>query len=134
MNVLFFLTPKNKVEYVFEDTSLRQILEKMDYHGFSAVPILNKENEYVGTLTASDLLLEIKKRENFNLKDAEDIKISSIKRSRNIEPIYIDNEIDDLISKASNQNFIPVLDDYNKFIGIITRKDIILYCYKKMTK
>ena len=31
------------------------------------------------------------------------------------------------MSKAVNQNFVPVVDDKDIFIGIITRKDIIQY-------
>ena len=40
--------------------------------------------------------------------------------------------MEDLIKKAMNQNFVPVVDDQNKFIGIITRKSIIEYCFENM--
>ena len=43
-----------------------------------------------------------------------------------------DSDMEDLIQKAMNQNFVPVVDDQNKFIGIITRKSIIEYCYEKL--
>mgnify|MGYP002224967677 CR=1 FL=1 len=33
--------------------------------------------------------------------------------------------IDEMIERASNQNYVPVVDDRNVFIGIITRRDII---------
>ena len=65
MNVLFFLTPKNKVEYVYDYYSMRQALEKMQYHKYSAIPVLNKTNEYVGTISEGDLLWYIKENENF---------------------------------------------------------------------
>ena len=32
--------------------------------------------------------------------------------------------MNDLIIKATTENFVPVLDDRNKFIGIVTRTDI----------
>lgn len=132
MNILFFLTPKSKIDFVYDDYTLRQVIEKMSFHHYSAIPVLNKDNEYIGTITEGDLLWSIKDREHFDIKDAENIMITDIKRNRDIKPIYINNEMDDLISKASNQNFVPVIDDYNKFIGIITRKDIIQYCYNKI--
>ena len=28
-----------------------------------------------------------------------------------------------------NQNFVPVIDDRKVFIGIVTRRDILQYCY-----
>ena len=134
MNVLFFLTPKNKVEYIYDYYSMRQALEKMQYHKYSAIPVLNKTNEYVGTISEGDLLWYIKETENFNLKDAENIMISNIKRSRDIKPIKVICEMDNLISLVINQNFVPVIDDYNKFIGIVTRKDVITYCYNELEK
>ena len=50
MNILFFLTPKSEVAHIHDDDSLRQALEKMEYHKYSAVPILTREGKYVGTL------------------------------------------------------------------------------------
>lgn len=134
MNVLFFLTPKNKVEYLYDDYSMRQALEKMQYHHFSAIPLLNRNGEYVGTISEGDLLWEIKEKGHFDLLSSEDILITDIKRYRDILPIKIDSEMDSLLSLVISQNFVPVIDDYNKFIGIITRKDVITYCYKQMNK
>jgi predicted transcriptional regulator len=38
--------------------------------------------------------------------------------------------MEDLISLAKSQNFVPVVDDMNRFIGIVRRSDIIDYCEK----
>ena len=38
MNILFFLTPKEEVAHVEEDDTLRQVVEKLEYHGYSAIP------------------------------------------------------------------------------------------------
>lgn len=42
--------------------------------------------------------------------------------------------MEELINRAMNQNFVPVVDDQDKFIGIITRKDIIQYFYNKLNE
>ena len=60
MNILFFLTPKSDVAYVFNDDTLRQVLEKIEYHKYTAIPMLNKTGKYVGTVTEGDLLRYIK--------------------------------------------------------------------------
>ena len=39
--------------------------------------------------------------------------------------------MDALLESAMNQNFIPVIDDLDKFIGIVTRRDIIGYLAKE---
>ena len=42
MNILFFLTPKKDVAFVEDTDNLRQILEKMEFHGYSAIPLLTE--------------------------------------------------------------------------------------------
>ena len=38
--------------------------------------------------------------------------------------------MDDLLQRVMDQNFVPVIDDRNVFVGIITRKDVIGYFAK----
>ena len=61
MNILFFLKPKNEVAYIYDYSTLRQVLETMEYHKYASIPMLNKEGEYVGTMTEGDILWGIKK-------------------------------------------------------------------------
>lgn len=130
MNIMFFLTPKSEVAYIYDDYSLRQTLEKMEFHRYAAIPIIDRRGHYVGTITEGDLLWNIKNEESLSLKIAEEIPIKKIKRRMDNVPVRVDSNMEDLITKATNQNFVPVIDDKNVFIGIITRKDIIQYFCK----
>ena len=132
MNLLFSLTPKGKVAYIYDDFTLRQTLEKMEYHRYSAVPILTREGKYVGTITEGDLLWAIKNRYSLNFKEAENTPILEIPRRMDNLPVSADTEIEYLIIKALNQNFVPVTDDRGIFIGLITRKDIMRYFAQTM--
>ena len=127
MNILFFLTPKSEVACISEDDTLRQALEKMEHHKYSAVPIISKKGRYIGTLTEGDLLWGIKNQFDLNLREAEKIPITSIRRRCDNLPVKADADMEDLLDKALNQNFVPVLDDNKSFIGIVTRKDIMRY-------
>ena len=134
MNILFFLTPKSDVAYIFEDETLRQTVEKMEHRKFSCIPILNKEGKYTGTISEGDLLWGIK-RLNINitdLKQMEDVSIMAIPRRATYNPVHADADMENLLDRAINQNYVPVIDDKGSFIGIITRKEIIKYCYKEM--
>ena len=134
MNILFFLTPKSDVAYIFEDETLRQTVEKMEHRKFSCIPILNKEGKYTGTISEGDLLWGIK-RLNINITDPkqmEDVSIMAIPRRATYKPVHADADMEDLLDRAINQNYVPVIDDKGSFIGIITRKEIIKYCYKEM--
>ncbi|HBI92939.1 MAG TPA: CBS domain-containing protein [Terrisporobacter glycolicus] len=137
MNILFFLTPKSEVAFIYEDYTLRQTLEKMEYHKYSSIPILTREGKYVGTITEGDLLWTLKdnfQEKTLDFKALEDMPISTIKRRKDNTPVCVEANIEDLISKARNQNFVPVIDDHETFIGIIKRKEIIEYCYDKIHK
>lgn len=132
MNILFFLTPKNEVAHVTNTNTLRQVLEKMEYHRYSSIPMLDKAGRYVGTITEGDLLWGIQKKIGINRKDYENIPISKIPRKTNNLAVNVNAEVEDLINMAVNQNFVPVIDDNDIFIGIVKRSDIIQYCFRKM--
>lgn len=127
MNILFFLTPKENVAHLDDDDTLRQALEKMEHHGYSAIPMLSKDGKYKGTIKEGDILWYIKDNDFPSLKEMEDRPILDIGRKRDIEAVNISISMDELVNKITNQNFVPVVDDNNVFIGIITRKDVILY-------
>lgn len=132
MNIAFFLTPKNEVVYEKSTATMRQALERMEYHRFTAVPILNEKGIYIGTLTEGDLLWKLKNTAGLDFQNTSKVIISDIKMSTQNVPVHIDSNIEDLIATSINQNFVPVVDDNNVFIGIIKRSDIITYCYNRL--
>ncbi|KOO46141.1 CBS domain-containing protein [Priestia koreensis] len=135
MNVAFFLIPKIEVVTVNIHSSMRQALEKMEYHRYAAVPLIDNEGKYVGTLTEGDILWKIKSLENFNMFELEDIPISDVARRQDNKPISINDEMTSIISQAAEQNFVPVVDDNGVFIGIIRRREIIeLYASELLQK
>lgn len=132
MNILFFLKPKADVAYIHDYCTLRQVLETMEYHRYSCIPMLNKEGKYVGTITEGDLLWYIKSHHQMDIKKAENVFISDFPRKNYYDAVSADSNMEDLLQKAMNQNFVPVVDDMENFIGIITRKSIIEYCYNQL--
>lgn len=131
MNVLFFLTPKSEVAHLHDDWTLRQGIEKLERSGYTALPLIDRQGRYIGTISEGDILRILKKRYDMNLRSAENISILSVERKVDIHPVSIDATMEDLVRMAMNQNFVPVIDDNRIFIGIVTRKDIIRFCYER---
>lgn len=125
MNILFYLIPKAQICYLYEDYTIRQALEVLSQKRFSVVPIISRDGDYKGSISEGDILYAIKDTPNFDIKVTEKSKICEIKRLRSYQAININADINDLILLSLDQNFVPVVDDRNKFIGIVTRKDII---------
>ena len=71
MNIIKLLKPKCSVAYLTNDQSVRQGLEKMKYHGYTAIPVIDSEGKYVSTVTEGDFLWSITEYETTNLKDLE---------------------------------------------------------------
>ena len=127
-NILFFLTPKALCAFLYDDFTMRQALEKMEVAGYAALPILTRSGEYRGTMTEGDVLWAMKNLCNLNLKQAEKIRIMDIHRRRDNLPVPVNTPMSDLVERAQVQNFVPVVDDKDTFIGIVTRSSIIKYC------
>ena len=134
MNIAFFLTPKNEVIYEYLDATMRQVIERMEHHGYTAIPLIDKQGKYVGTLTEGDLLWKLKNTPDLNFKNTGMVKIKDISRRVNHKSVSISADVESLISLSTTQNFVPVVDDDGIFIGIIKRSDIINYCYNKLRK
>ncbi|MDD2980504.1 MAG: CBS domain-containing protein [Hespellia sp.] len=134
MNILFFITPKVDVAYVYDHSTIRQVLESMEHHMYSSIPLINQSGKYIGTITEGDLLWGIKNITDLDLKSAEHHLITEIPRKADYVAVKADSDMVDLIQKAKNQNFVPVVDDQQNFIGIITRKSIIEYCYENLNE
>ena len=132
MNILFFLTPKSEVAYIFEDDTLRQTVEKMEHRKFSCIPLLSVDGRYTGTISEGDLLWGLKRLNIIDVKEMEDIPIMAIPRRATYKAVHADADMEDLLDRAINPNYVPVVDDQGFFIGIITRKEIIKYCYKEL--
>lgn len=129
MNIAFFLTPKNEVVYEKPTSTMRQALERMEYHRYAAVPLVNEKGHYVGTLTEGDLLWKLKNTPNLSFNETSKILIKDVPMHICNTAVLINSDIESLISLAKDQNFVPVVDDNNIFIGIIKRSDIITYCF-----
>lgn len=132
-NVAFFLIPKKEVVYLNTQSTMRQALERMEYHRYSAVPLVDAFGKYAGTITEGDLLWKLKNTAGLNFKNTEKILLSEIEQRMQNTPVTINAQIEDLISRAIMQSFVPVVDDEQVFIGIIRRREIIEYCARKLS-
>ncbi len=131
-NILFFLTPKAMCQYLYDDFTIRQALEKMEAVGYAALPILNRRGEYRGSLTEGDLLWAMKNMCYMDIRQAEARRIMEIERRRDNIPVRVTTSMHELIERATNQNFVPVVDDKDAFIGIVTRGAIVKYCQQEL--
>lgn len=132
MNVIKLLKTKDTVKYIYSKNTLRQGLEKMRANSYTAIPVITKDDgKYVGTVSEGDFLYYILDVGSEGMKEQEKYYVSDILRKDFNPAVRIDVTMDELLERAMQQNFIPVVDDTGTFIGIVTRQDIIKYFINK---
>ena len=124
MNALLLLTPKTELACLTDDVSVRQALEKMRAHGYMAIPVITKDGEYVGTIAEGDLLWKLVDEDN-DLEALDDISIKDIIRTNYTPAVKVDANMDELANMIIEQNFIPIVDDRNILMGIVTRRNVL---------
>ncbi len=124
MNVLSLLRAKSTVAYVLDTCTVRQGLEKMRSKGYTAIPVIREDGSYAGSISEGDFLWHILNTDS-NIIGQESFRISQLIRSSWNPAARVDITLDELLDRIEMQNFIPVVDDRNLFIGIITRQDVI---------
>ena len=129
MNAAFYLTPKSSVTYLYDDWSVKYALGQLKKHGYTAVPVIDRDGRYAGSLSEGDILwfvygLMREKRENI-LEECENTSVAQVVPQGKYPAALIDIPWDELVKRALEQNYVPLVDDRQSFIGIVTRRSIM---------
>ena len=123
--MISLLTPKTNVAWLYEDWTIRQGLEKLRFHGYTAIPVLAKDGSYVGTVSEGDFLWCLLDQGSGDIQTQEKQPLRRVIRPGFIPAVRIDVALEELVERALRQSFIPVVDDRGAFVGIVTRQNII---------
>ena len=130
MNIMRFIVPKSLVEYVTVDSTVRQALEKMRVHRYAAIPVIDGEGKFVGTLRNDDLLRYFLERGGYDKRETERVGIDTLLDQDSSRPLYHNASMSQLIEQVKEHNFVPVVDDRGCFVGIILRRDVLNFLLK----
>ena len=134
MNILRFLVPKSSVEYISGDATVRQAYEKMRYHSYVAIPVLDDDGIYLGTLRKDDIYKYFFDRGKIDFRAAEKDGIKQLFDNEYSRPLYHSSSIDDMMERVMEHNFVPVVDDRGCFIGIVLRRDVLRFLFDNYKK
>ena len=132
MNVAFFLKPKSEVFYLKDDMPLALALNELQRSGYTSVPVIDRDGNYVGSASEGDFLCALAQTDGQHLQltpaqDAETRRVRDILRPGRNSSGRIDEPAEVLVSRTAGQNFVPIVDDRGVFIGIVTRRNVIRY-------
>ncbi|MEE3299231.1 MAG: CBS domain-containing protein [Candidatus Enteromonas sp.] len=124
-NLISLLTLKKDVAYLLDDFTLRQAVEKMEYHAYAVIPVLDHASgQYLYSISEGAILYYLKSH-NVAWDSLKDIPLTAVKPLRNTMPVSVRADFSVLEALIVRQNYVPVVDDKGIFIGIITRKSVM---------
>ena len=125
MNISFYLLPKSEVTYVEQEDTVGLALRVIHKNGYQAVPVINRKGQYVGTVTEGDFLWNLIQEYHMDMEAMRNVRVESLYKRWDYKAVSIEANIAELDQYIMDQNFVPVVDGRNVFIGIVTRKQII---------
>lgn len=134
MNLLFFLTLKSELVVVREDTNLEKALAQLQSVPYSTIPVIDRKGAYIGTISEGDVLWTMKEDSAIGFENATKIKLRRIACRRTYKSVNVNATSDELLQLVITQNFVPVVDDENVFIGIVKRRDVLTYYLSEQNK
>ena len=134
MNILRFLVPKSSVEYISSNATVRQAYEKMRYHSYVAIPVLDEDGMYFGTLRRDDIYKYFFDMGRIDFKSAEKDGIVDLIDKEYSMPLYHSSRVEEMMERVREHNFVPIVDDRGCFIGIILRRDVLNFLFEHYTK
>lgn len=125
MNIAKLMIPKVCTVVLHENSTIRQGLEVLSRCRYTAIPVLDAEERYVGSITEGDFLQHILRTGTTNMKDQERYRIKDILRREFCPALPIEAEFSEVVEASLRQNFVPVVDGRNVLCGIVTRRNLI---------
>ena len=134
-NLFLLLTPKTQLAYLDDSMSIRQVLEKMKAHGYQTIPLISSATgEYLGSVSEGDLLWYIVNQREFDLKECENINVLQIVRPNFMPAVNCNTSIDEVTRTVMSQNYVPVVDDRNILMGIVTRRSVLTHLLQEQAQ
>ena len=133
MNTAMLLKPKSMVAYIYGDLSAKEGLKEFIAHGFTAVPVIDREGMYLGVVSERDFLYRLLDAGSVEAADANGHTVADLVSDTRFEAVTIDADMDTLFNRIIEQNFVPVIDSRGMFSGIVTRKDVLMYMKHRLT-
>ena len=124
-NHLFYLLPKSETVFLTNTGSFHQAYNMFIITNYTALPVINKKGQYIGTICEGDLLRSLNLSLTHPDINLDSFEIKDIEFKTKVEVARINESYEHLVELAVNQNFIPLVDDQGIFIGILRRQELI---------
>lgn len=124
-NIEDYIVPLDNVAHVIDEHSLLNALIILSNERYTTIPVLNVDNKLKGLINTATIIQNIIHQEGMDFDKLYTKRISDIDLPKAVT-IRTDESFEVILDKLVKENFLCVLDEKNRFVGILTRRTLMI--------
>ena len=112
------------IEKLMKEHPLEHALLLLSQAGYSTIPVLDKEDHFVGLLSLNDIVKKMLGINGIDTSNLEELTVADVMKT-DVSVMRPDAELEDVLHLLVDASFLPVLDEEGIFCGIVTRREIL---------
>ena len=122
--MLDFMIPADNVANVIDQHTLSTGLLILTQSNYTMIPVLSAESKLMGVISMSMIIKAVMTVDAIEMERLDELKVRDVMLS---QPVRVQSNchLADVLNYLIDQNFVCVVDGDNRFLGIITRKNVM---------
>ena len=122
--MLDFMIPADNVANVIDQHTLSTGLLILPQSNYTMIPVLSAESKLMGVISMSMIIKAVMTVDAIEMERLDELKVRDVMLSQPVR-VQTNCHLADVLNYLIDQNFVCVVDGDNRFLGIITRKNVM---------
>ncbi|WP_311465207.1 cyclic-di-AMP-binding protein CbpB [uncultured Abiotrophia sp.] len=122
--MLDFMIPADNVANVIDQHTLSTGLLILTQSNYTMIPVLSAESKLMGVISMSMIIKAVMTVDAIEMERLDELKVRDVMLSQPVR-VRANCHLADVLNYLIDQNFVCVVDGDNRFLGIITRKNVL---------
>ena len=122
--MLDFMIPADNVANVIDQHTLSTGLLILTQSNYTMIPVLSAESKLMGVISMSMIIKAVMTVDAIEMERLDELKVRDVMLSQAVR-VQANCHLADVLNYLIDQNFVCVVDEDNRFLGIITRKNVM---------
>ncbi|WEV39845.1 CBS domain-containing protein [Lactobacillus sp. ESL0684] len=120
-----FLIPASRIAIVEDENPLYHAFLILTRVKYSKVPVLDRENHVVGLLSLAMITDKMMATDEITLEPLNQLKVRDVMQTEFDKINFVQTTLEAQLHLLVDNAFLPVVDDYGVFQGLLTRREWI---------
>ena len=122
--MLDFMIPADNVANVIDQHTLSTGLLILTQSNYTMIPVLSAESKLMGVISMSMIIKAVMTVDAIEMERLDELKVRDVMLRQPVR-VQATCHLADVLNYLIDQNFVCVVDEDNRFLGIITRKNVL---------